>query len=34
MENRREVRSGYKGWLVRNTGCTSGVWALGMDSGL
>jgi len=33
MENRGDVKSGSKGVLLRNSGCTSGVRALGTDSG-
>jgi len=33
MENRGDVRSGCKGVLLRNSGCNSGVRAVGTDSG-
>jgi len=33
MENRRDVKSGCKGVLLRNSGRNSGVRALGTDSG-
>ena len=33
MENRGDGRSGFKGVLLRNSGCNSGVRALGTDSG-
>jgi len=33
MENRDDVKSGCKGVLLHNSGCNSGVRALGTDSG-
>jgi len=33
MDNREDVRSRCKGWLLRNSGRNSGVRALGTDSG-